>query len=141
MTMTELCQELRNWFDRGQPKFVGDFTITDGAVENVGLKSGQYYRIMGSVYNDGVYRHGEDILTDETFRGAIWAMAVPPAVIALATDIDEWQNKYSGVVESPYTSESFAGYSYSKSTGYGSANAGATWKDIFSNRLNRWRKI
>lgn len=149
--LTELCQNLHNWFDRGQPKWIGRLTIADNVISfengSVSLKEGQYYRIMGSTFNDGVHFYPSSDLADEEFEGAVWAMAVPPAVIALASDIEAWENKYGGVdgvVYSPYTSESFGGYSYSKSSGYNSASGngvGIGWQDIFASRLNMWRKL
>lgn len=142
--LTELCKEINNYFDTA--KYFGKFTIEDGELANVNyLQDGQYFRIVGSVFNDGVYQYPAKELKDEVFDGAIWAMAVPQAVIALADEIDEWCDKYAGVdstAMSPYNSESFGGYSYSKSTG-GSTddNSGGTWQGVFANRLSNWRKI
>lgn len=146
--LTEICQELRNWFDRGQPKYFGKFTVSDGTItgNGISLQDGQYFRIVGSVFNDGVHLFPASSLVDEVFEGSVWAMAVPPAVIALANEIEEWQKKYGGVgsvLMSPYQSESFGGYSYSKSgggSGDGTSLSG-TWQGAFSSRLNRWRKI
>lgn len=127
--------------------------ISDGSLTSpdweINILDGQYFRIVGSVFNDGVHQKGdEDALHDETFSGSVWAMAVPPAVIALAEDIQAWQDKYGGVdgiAMSPYSSESFGGYSYSKASG-GSWNSDSdsgavTWQSVFADRLNRWRKI
>lgn len=141
--LTELCQELRNWFDRGQPKWYRTFTIKDGAISGLSLKDGQYFRIIGSVFNDGVHQYNEEILADETFTGAVWAMAVPPAVIALSGEIDSWVAQYADVVSSPYTSESFGGYSYSRAGagGSGSGSDTPTWQSTFASRMNVWRKI
>ena len=161
--MTELCQNLRNWFDRDQKKWHGKVTIRNNAIisfqnktqltptEPLVLQENQYYRIIGSLFNDGVHKYmdAEDQLVDETFSGSIWAMAVPPAVIALCDEIEEWQKLYGKVGDanmSPYSSESFGGYSYSKNSGrsgYGgvSGSASVTWQDIFYQRLNQWRKI
>lgn len=163
LMMTELCQILRNWFDRGQKKWHGKFKIQNnaitftpdklrGASEPFLLYEKQYFRIIGSLFNDGVHIYGDfdDYLTDEEFSGSVWAMAVPPSVIALCEEIEEWQNEYggiNGVVMSPYASESFGGYSYSKASGSGgSANGGGssaaiTWQNMFASRLNAWRKI
>lgn len=153
--LTELCQELRNWFDRDKPKWHGEITIRNGSVEKVqadeavpfSLIEGQYCRIIGSVLNDGVHLYPFTDLEDETFTGSIWAMAVPPTVIALAGEIDEWLNKYGGVDSasmSPFNSESFGGYSYSKS-GSGAGNQASDgaggWQSVFANRLRHWRKI
>ena len=141
MGLTELCQELRNWFVRD--KSFGTSTIENGMIDLPALQNGQYYRIIGSVFNDGVHVYPSTDLTDEVFRGAIWAMAVPPAVIDLSERINEWNTKYGDAVSSPYSSESFGGYSYTKagSTGQGSADSVPTWRSTFASELNRWRKI
>lgn len=149
--LTELCQYLKNWFDRGQPKYYGKFEVKDGSVTSfndgdMGILDGQYFRIQGSVFNDGVHKNPPSGLTDETFDGAVWLMAVPPSAISLAAEIEEWQKKYASVdsaAMSPYQSESFGGYSYSKSGGGsadGTTNAG-TWQGVFASRLNPYRKL
>ena len=145
--LTELCKEIKNWFEYA--KFFGTFTIDGNVITgNYSLQDGQYFRIVGSVFNDGVYKLGENLdLTDETFTGAIWAMAVPKEVIALADDIKDWSEKYLGVdsaAMSPFNSESFGGYSYSKSGGSsssGNVDLSGTWQGAFADRLNHWRKI
>lgn len=142
--LTELCQELKNWFER--EKYFGTFTIESGeiAMPDGSLQDGQFFRVIGSVFNDGVHKYNEGGLTDEVFKGAIWAMAVPPAVIELSERIDEWQDKYGDSVSSPYSSETFGGYSYTKaSAGQGNANSGSspTWQSTFASDINRWRKI
>jgi len=150
--LTEICQYLKNWFNRkpdgsGYPKYEGTFTIENGALTGVELTEGQYFRIMGSLFNDGVHRYGDGGLTDEEFDGDVWLMGVPPEIVQLAEDIEAWQEKYGGIdsaAMSPYQSESFGGYSYSKA-GSGSASASAansgTWQTAFSARLAPWRKI
>lgn len=153
--LTEVCQYLRNWFDRNQPKFYGDFAIRDAKLFFDGadmaglLKDGQYIRIVDSTLNDGVYKFPDELemLSPEEFTGSVWGMAVPLEVISLAEDIEKWQSKYGDIESaamSPYNSESFSGYSYSKSTGTysgsGESQAG-TWQGVFRARLNLWRKI
>jgi len=143
MELTELCQELRNWFERD--KFFGEFTIENGTINvpDGSLQDGQFFRVIGSVFNDGVHKYGEGELTDEVFKGAIWSMAVPPAVIDLSERISAWVTKYGESVSSPYSSESFGGYSYVKASGAGQGNAtsGPTWQSTFASELNRYRKI
>ena len=134
--------ELNNYFDKAQPKIFGEIVIRDSKIQNAeflrAIKSNQYFRIAGSVLNDGVYRYDEElVLEDETFKGSVWLMAVPKAVIELANDIEKWVNDYSNV-NSPYQSESFGGYSYSKASG---TNGVVTWQDAFSKRLNMYRRI
>lgn len=152
--LTDLCQEIKNWFDRDMPKLFGKFTVRDGEIYSVdkdgvetalsvlGLADNQYYRIVGSVFNDGVHQHPAADLSDETFNGAVWFMAIPQAVVSLSEKIKDWQDKYGDTAVSPFTSESFGGYSYSKS-GSSSADGGSqnTWQSVFKKDLNRWRKI
>lgn len=146
--LTELCQELRNWFVRG--KCHSTFTIENGNIsvpENF-LQDGQYFRVMGSVFNDGVHQYPADDLTDEVFTGTVVSMAIPPVVIELSGRIDEWNEANGELVSSPYNSmsESFGDYSrsWSKATsGQGNANSSSTptWQSMFASELNRWRKI
>jgi len=145
--LTELCQELRNWFDLDRR--YGTFEISGGALTADFLVQGQYYRIKGSIFNDGVHQFGDETdLVDETFKGEVWAMGIPKAVLELSEQIDAWKAKYETVDSqsmSPFQSESFGGYSYSKGSGSAASSAaGSTptgWKSVFASSLNRWRKI
>ena len=141
--LTELCAELKNYFlrDREADIHYGEYTISGGSIDLPFLLDGQYFRIVGSVLNDGVYQYPADGLTDEEFTGAVWAMAVPPAVIALAADIEAWNEKNAEALASPYTSESFGGYSYSLKSGSSSGGASLTWRDQFASRLAKWRRV
>ena len=80
-------------------------------------------------------------MTDEEFKGAIWILAVPKAVVELAEEISAWQKQYGTVVSSPYTSESFGGYSYSKSGGSTKSEGVNGWQNVFRLRLNSYRKL
>ena len=107
--LKELCQEIKNYFDKGQPKFFGEITIEDGAIKNEEILEkilpGQYFRIIGSTFNDGTYCFNEELeLEDETFDGSIWLMAVPKDVLELAKDIDDWVKEYGSHDASPYQS-------------------------------------
>ena len=142
--LTELCQELNNWFER--EKRSGSFRIANGMLEADFLLPGQYFRVMGSLFNDGVHQYGNDFLNDEDFTGSVWSLAIPVAVIKLSEDIDAWRAKYEAPdssAMSPYMSESFGGYSYSKGSAIsGTGTGGATsWRTSFASRLNAWRKI
>lgn len=143
--LTELCAEIRNYFIRGYGDIhSGTFTISGGSIEALPfLLDGQYFRIVGSVFNDGVWKYGEDNeLKDEVFSGAVWAMAVPSAVIALSDEIDQWVEDNADVLSSPYQSESFGGYSYQKGTSYANDSKSAYgWKDQFASRLSPYRRI
>lgn len=150
--LTELCAEIRNYFlrDYRNDIHVGKFTISDGSIESLSfLQPGQYFRIVGSVFNDGVWKYGEvddeNTLVDEVFSGEIWAMAVPPAVIALSQEIDQWVSDNQEVLASPFMSESFGGYSYTKGSASGNTgNSGSsvmTWQKQFASKLSPYRRI
>ena len=137
MDLTNLCAELRNYFET--EKRFGTFTISGGSISPSDfLQDGQYFRIVGSVFNDGVHRHPAHDLTDETFKGAVWAMAVPPAVIELLQKIQEFEAATANA-PTAYTSESFGGYSYTKATDANGLPVG--WESVFKNELSRWRKL
>ena len=111
-----LCGELRNYFVRSVHS--GTFTVVGGALlPPDGLMSGQYYCISGSVFNDGVHRFPDGDMTDETFDGEIWFMAVPPGFLELAQLIADYRAKWDELSAAGkwtgYQSESFEGYSYS----------------------------
>lgn len=136
MTLSDFCRETRNYFCK--KRIYGKFTIENNALEIKELQYGQYFAIFDSVFNDGVHRYECDALTDETFDGTIVAMAVPQEVLSLIDEINEWESANGEVLNSPYQSESFGGYSYSKESGNGS---GLSWQSHFASRLNRWRKL
>lgn len=142
--LTELCAELQNYFIRGvQDIHRGTYTISGGQIQPLPfLQYGQCFRIVGSVFNDGVWQYGIDSLMDESFVGAIWAMRMPPAVLALSQEIDAWIANNQSAIDSPYSSESFGNYSYSiGSSGSGNGDSGLTWQGHFASRLRKWRKL
>ena len=137
--LTEICAELRNWFVVPDGVHIQTYTISGGSIAPLDfLQEGQYFRIIGSVFNDGVHQYPATSLTDEVFEGAVWAMAVPPTLIALTAEIEEY-NKSDAGKASPYISENFGGYGYTKATG--SNGKVLTWKSVFADALNRYRKL
>lgn len=159
--LTRICQYLRNWFDKDPfhadyPKYYGLFAVTDGVLTfadgtELPLVTGQYYRLMGSRFSDGVqlWQGQSGTLADEpAFAGAVWDIRIPPAIIDLADEMEAWEAKYSDVdsaAMSPFQSESFGGYSYSKASGTassdGSSTGGVFGQADFAARLNQWRKM
>lgn len=136
--LEQVLRHLNNWFLVDIHE--GTFTVENGSITLPFLLTNQYFRIVGSVFNDGLHQYPAGDLTDETFTGSVWALAVPQAVIELAAEIEAWQKKNGDASVSPYQSESFGGYQYSKATD--SASGGAvTWQSAFRSRLNAWRKI
>ena len=150
--LEQICDFVHNYFEFERHE--GTFHISGGSIELPFLLNGQRFRIKGSALNDGIYtyyqsgmiydadnNHGVQLQTEQ-FDGTVTAMAVPKAVLDLAGEIEQWQTKNADALNSPYTSESFGGYSYTKATGSG-ANAGGvlSWQDVFKARLNAYRKI
>lgn len=148
MNISDLCAYLHNYFViSDNAKHIGDFKIENGIVSPSSfLKVGQYFRIVGSDLNDGVYQFtGERIegLKDETFNGAIWAMSIPTNVLDIAQDIEKWcetNEDVTGDNMSPYQSESFDGYSYSKGGG-NNDGASISWQSQFASRLAPYRRV
>lgn len=137
-TLAEVMRACNNWFI--VTSFYGDFKIAEGhIVFPFGITSNyNYYKIQGSAENDGIHSTTE-ILIDETFIGSIMLLNVPKELLLLVNDIETFQEKYGESCTSPFQSESFGGYSYTKAT---NANGGAyTWRDAFKDRLRMWRKL
>lgn len=151
--LQEVLEKIHNYFDDHSEN--GTWTITDSVLSPApALLDGQRFRIIGSVLNDGVYtwhsdgiKSDDDIagvgLADEVFTGQICGLAVPPQLVALSAEISEWVGKYGDAVSSPYQSESFGGYSYTRATraGSGSGSTAAGWQEVFAGRLSRWKKV
>ena len=133
---------LKNWFVVPRGVHEGIYTIKNSTLELPFMQNGQYYRICGSVFNDGLHKYGDadDKLQNETFAGTVWALAIPKTVVELSAKIEDWQNKNGEAVVSPYSSESFGGYSYTKATDP-ATGAVATWETAFRSQLNPYRQI
>lgn len=150
--LQQVMESINNYFVPISAKLV-TYTIADGKITpDFGAEDGDRFLICGSRRNDGVYTwHADDIkndddtdvagLRDETFAGTIRVMSVPPALVALSGEIKQWVENNSAALNSPLQSESFNGYSYAlKSGGKNRWNGPLTWRDIFGNQLERWRK-
>ncbi len=113
------------------------FTVTNGSMEINGALEGQYVRILGSVFNDGIYKYPLAGLQDESFTGIVQLLAIPQAFIELAQRIEEWK-KLPDNPPTSITSESFGGYSYTKASNNGSP---VSWKDVFKAEISIYRQI
>lgn len=116
----------------------GDYAVEGGNIALPFLADGQYFFIRDSIFNDGLHRYPAFDLVDEEFYGVIWCLAIPQAIINLADEIETWQTKNSEILNSPYTSESFGGYSYTKASG--DNGAAVSWQSVFADRLTPYRK-
>lgn len=148
--LSEICAEIKNYFTFAPDMHIGDFSIVDGAIVPSFDIPTDYIRIVGSHKNDGVHKrdtNGFSLVDEGEFHGAVWVMSPPADFIALAAEIEAWQAKNGGLdsqAMSPFNSESFGGYSYSKSgsgSASGSASGAASWVAAFNGRLNIYRRI
>lgn len=144
--LEEVLRNLNNWFEVPGKRLTGFFEVSGGCIglPDGWLLDGQYFLVSGSVMNNGLHQWPAYDLVDEGFEGEVQALAVPMAVQDLADRIEIWQAKYGKAAESPYQSESFGGYTYTKASGNGSQGGSQgrlTWCDAFRSELNRWRKL
>lgn len=138
--LEQVLLSLRNWFVAG--KRTGRVRIEGGRLvppAGLDLKEGQYIRITGSTFNDGLHSWPYNGLTDEEFVGTVWALAIPQAVVDLADEIAAWRAEHAEELDSPYASESFGGYSYTRMMGVDGRPP--TWRDQFKARMDPWRKL
>ena len=148
--LQQVMENIHNYFI--QNRYEGKYEIAGGMI-SLPLLDGQRFLIQGSALNDGVYTyHDAGIKNDddsaavglraETFLGTVSALAVPPAVIALAGEIKTWVETNGEIINSPYTNESVLGvYSYTKASGGHGAGNTVSWMDVYKDRLDRWRKV
>lgn len=151
----QVCAHIHNYFETDKNTnlamiYPGTYTIENGSITLPFLMNGQYFRIIGSELNDGVYRYpvtqeeGKPaILQDETFDGVIWKMRPPKAFLALVDEIQAWMDKYGDTMKNPYQSEDVIGvYRYTKMTsGKVTGDYIATWQNVFKDQLNEWRRL
>lgn len=146
--LEQICAHIHNFFDMDEHRRYyhwasGVFTISGGSITLDFLMPGQYFRIKGSRFNDGVHQYPASDLIDEIFTGDVYEMRVPAGFRALVEEITAWQTKNAAAIESPYQSESFGGYSYTLATGstQNGANKGPGWQLTFAHRLDQYRKL
>lgn len=147
-TLEDILWHIHNWFDSDSTSFtVTGCDIVNGelpAVLSQRMLEGQWYRIEGSWLNDGLHQYPSDDLSDETFDGTVTLMRIPKPLLRVAEDIEAWKAKNSEAAESPYSSESFGGYSYTLKGGI-APNSGSQglsgWRLAFRDQLNPWRKM
>ena len=146
--LNEVCAEIKNYFTYHDDKHIGDFSIESGQIVPSFDIPTNYIRIVGSRLNDGVHKVSDaDLVDEDTFHGAVWVMSPPAAFLALVGEIETWQEmngKADSVAMSPFQSENFGGYSYSKASG-GNSESGASsvpsWQSVYASRLNLYRRI
>lgn len=135
--LESLLEWLENWYMVSS--FNGDFTIKGGELAppyDGFLQNGQYFRIIGSVFNDGLHQWPTSTLSDEQFNGTIWTLAIPKSLISISSEMEECQSKNND--NGLYVSESFGGYNRTRATGKNGKML--TVFDVFAERLAPYRK-
>ena len=140
VTLFELLCYLRNFFPGLHWQFTGE-EITQNRLIIPGLETGDFYLIEGSRRNNGIHEYGDADLRNEVYSGIVTEICVPAEVLAILEEINTWQEKNAEAVQSPYQSESFGGYSYTKASSSYSSGESVSWKTVFAPRLRQWRKI
>jgi len=129
--LNEVMRICRNFFDAEHLE--GSFSIKGGTISLPFVS--RYVLIEGSKFNNGIQEYPLTDLKDEDFNGAITAVNPPDDFIDLVNDIKKYVNENK---PTPYVSESFGGYSYTKATVNGKIPG---WQEVFADRLKIWRKL
>ena len=140
VSLYELLMYLRNFFPGEKWQFFGE-DITERRLLLPGLENGDYYLIEGSRRNNGIHVYGNSDLRNETYSGIVTELCIPTDLLILLDEINAWQEKNAEALQSPYQSESFGGYSYTKASGSSGTGESISWKTVFAPRLRTWRKI
>lgn len=139
--LTEICGYLNNYFI--DQSYIGVISISDGQIscdgKPISIEDGQYFTLVRTKYVLGVYLYGTDTLEDKTFEGAVWIMDIPDDVKAKAAEAQEWSDKYSKFLSSPFQSENKADYSYSLKQGLSESNV-PPWVAQFGAELSMYRR-
>ena len=152
--MIDIMKEIKNFFIATIE--YGDFAIEDGILSvNEDYLIGQYIYIpgavrrrnetVGSILNEGIYLVQDTLITlvgvqDEAWTGAVCGLAIPQDFWELANEIAVFQAEASkSPAAGAISSESFAGYSYSKVTN--ASGLPVTWRDAYAGRLNKYRRL
>ncbi len=137
--LTKVCDYINNYFER---EIHGDtYTVENNTLICPFLADGQYFRIKGSVFNDGIHQYPALDLKDETFTGEVWALAIPEHFIDIAMEIyntDAFISEYEAT-DGKYISESFGGYTYTLAVN--TYDAAIKRRDELYKHLNRYRKV
>jgi len=168
--LEQILAYLNNWFVRysytGNVTVSVDGAVLAPSEAAAILQPGRWYRILDSDFHDGVYQVPEEEPEEEPEEGpeeepeeeaeveaeepeeeqseafycTLWALGVPSGLLSIAAEMEAWQAKYGDVISSPYQSESFGGYSYSKA-GVSSSNSGtATVWTQFADALAPYKR-
>lgn len=142
-TVADVMRHVNNFFETGYRATT--YSISGGILSpNDVLRPGMWIYISGSFFWDGVWKIGEgwklegapENAADDTFVGRVYFLAPPADFLALCDEIAEYNEKNA---VSPYQSESFGEYSYTRATGKDGGVLG--WQQAFADRLRPFRRM
>ena len=141
----EICAYIKNYFVYEGDRIFGEFSIENGEIVPPVEFPTDYYAIFGSRRNNGVHNLADqtDTLVDEgKFHGSIWIMTPPDDFLTKVAEIKSWVTANNSALASPFSSESFGGYSYTKGKNKSGSDYGITWRDQFGDELkSRWGRM
>lgn len=148
--LEQVLSHIHNWFVYDELDV--RCSIEGGSLPaSVSIPEGAWYRIQGSLFNDGLHQHPADDLTDETFDGKVTICAIPRVLLSVVDEITDYidaTNESDAAVRgAKFQSESFGGYTYSLKgdSRADSASGGVSgltgWQAAFRSDLNPFRKI
>lgn len=134
--LTEICAYLHNYFD--YERHSGEISIVGGVIScngnEITLDEGQYFALFRERIPLGVFN---EVPADKEFKGSVWLLDIPQAIIDADNWAKEWMQINGGVdsaANSAFQSESFGGYSYNK----GNNSSGKGGQSVFDNaQFNR----
>ena len=146
----EICDAINNDFTDPATALRGAFRVRDGRLDLAGVPDGQYVRVRGSAFNDGIRRCPLVGLTDETFEGEVLPMRPPKAFMKLVAEIEAWVERFGDAAVSPFAEEDYGRYRYKKAQSVRTAAGGKasawetrqpSWQSVYGDRLRRWRRL
>lgn len=138
--VADVMRHLNNYFESGYLKQT--FRITGGVISPGECFRPGYVAVSGSFYHNGVWILKEDGTLegdqgkDESFCGKIWFLNPPQGFLALCEEIGKFAEKTPA---GAFESESFEGYSYTRTKGKNGLVIG--WEDAFQKKLMPYRKM
>ena len=149
--LEQVLNHIHNWFVYDELDVDGCAIEGGSLPASVPIPEGAWYRIQGSLFNDGLHQHPADDLTDETFDGKVTVCAIPRVLLnvvdEIADYIDAMNESDAAVRGAKFQSESFGGYTYtikgdSRADSASGGVSGLTgWQAAFRTDLNPFRKI
>lgn len=166
-TIEALCAETHNYHETD--KVIGDYTIENGNIVLPFLAENQFFRVVGSKFNDGVYIYSQDAFIirsstwEEVMNGNLDWEALKEKTWGELVERDLVDETFHGAIWPMNMPRAFLALSkeiaeYNESeeakpkpytseniNGYYSyTKASATdseWQNVFSGKLKRWRKV